>query len=366
MNRADRLARWILAHNGALLAALLALFAVLATGLKDVRFASTDKNFFSDTNQEFLEIEKIEDAFAQSDVVMIMVVPPEGQAFASETLSALRRMTEDAWQTPYVLRVDSTVNYTHSYAEGEDIFVEPLLAEDGEITGEDAARFEDIATTSDELLGRLISTDGTAYGINVDVVLPEDNPDGRREVAAFLDAQQDAWAADYPGFAFHSTGGVLGGLTLAQAAKDDATSLVPIAFVVAIVLLAFFLRSARAVAAGTAIVAGATVSTFGVSGWLGIELTAGTAISPLAVMVLTLASCVHMTLAWIRALEAGAENPALEALRVNLAPITVATVTTAIGFLGLNFADSPPLREMGDIVAIGLMFGLLAVFVFLP
>lgn len=367
MNRSDHLAGWILAHNRALLVGLLLLFVTLASGLKDVRFADSNRDFFGKTNQDFQQIELIEDAFAQSDAVMIMIVPPEGDAFSPDTLVALRRMTDDAWQTPYVLRVDSTVNYTHSYAEGEEIFVEPLLEEEGEITAEDATRFREIATTSDELLNRLISADGTAYGINVDIVLPEDDPSALREVATFLDEQRQQWVNDYPGFEFRSTGALLGGLTLSQAAKDDAITLVPIAFVVAIMLLALFLRSPRAVIGGTIVVAGATVATFGISGWMGIELTAGTAISPLAVMVLTLASCVHMTLAWIRAQEAGAAGSAAEeALGLNLAPITVATVTTAIGFLGLNFADSPPLRQMGNIVSLGLMFGLLAVFVFLP
>jgi predicted RND superfamily exporter protein len=137
--------------------------------------------------------------------------------------------------------------------------------------------------------------------------------------------------------------------------------------VAAIALFALFIRSARAVITSTLIVGAATLATFGVAGWLGIQLTAGTAISPLAVMVLTSASCVHMTLAWIRERETTDPHPAtLRALSTNLAPITVATITTAIGFLGLNFADSPPLREMGDIVAIGLIFGLLAVFVVLP
>ncbi|MEL7253206.1 MAG: MMPL family transporter [Pseudomonadota bacterium] len=367
MTQADRIAGWILAHTHALLLGLALLFLVLAAGLKDVRFSDTDRDFFGKTNQDFLQIERIEDAFARSEAVMFMIVPPKEEAFTPATLEALRRITNDSWQTPYVLRVDSAANYTHSYAVGDEIFVEPLLEEEGEITPADAARFRDIALASDELRNRLIAADGTAYGINLDVVIPDDDPTARPEVAAFLADLTATWAADYPGFEFYKTGALLGGLTLSQAAKDDALTLVPIAFVVAIALLALFLRSPRAVLGGTVIVASATIATFGISGWLGLELTAGTAISPLAVMVLTLASCVHMTLAWIRALESGAgEGAAHQALRINLAPITVATLTTSIGFLGLNFADAPPLREMGNIVAIGLIFGLCAVFVFLP
>ncbi|WP_050930936.1 efflux RND transporter permease subunit [Aestuariivita boseongensis] len=367
MSAADRITAWIFASQKGLLVTILLLFLALIAGLPHLRFGDDNRNFLGAGNADYLQIQKIEDAYAQSTTTMIMVIPPEGTAFEPATLDALRRMTTDSWQTPYVLRVDSAVNYSHSYAEGEDIIVEPLLEEDVDVTPEMAARFADIAPGSDELVNRLIAADGRAYGISIDVVLPDGVPEARRDVADFLAGQRAEWAADYPGFEFRSTGSVLGGLTLAQAARDDAITLVPLAFVAAIALLALFIRSARAVIASTLIVGAATLATFGVAGWLGIQLTAGTAISPLAVMVLTSASCVHMTLAWIRERETDDPHPAtLRALSTNLAPITVATVTTAIGFLGLNFADSPPLREMGDIVAIGLIFGLAAVFVVLP
>ncbi|TNF57321.1 MAG: hypothetical protein EP307_14180, partial [Rhodobacteraceae bacterium] len=183
----------------------------------------------------------------------------------------------------------------------------------------------------------------------------------------FLRAKRAEWQAAYPGTEIRLTGAVLGGLTLSQAARDDVVTLVPLAFISAVLILIFFLRSARAVIFSTMVVALGTVATFGIAGWFGIELTAGTAISPLAVMVLTSASCVHVVLAWARALERGdGEAATRHALAMNLAPVTVATVTTAIGFLGMNFADSPPLREMGNVVALGLLFAMLLVFFLLP
>ena len=162
VTRSDTVSAWILRRNSVLLIAVLGVFLALAAGLQNLRFANDNRNFLGDANAEFVEIRKIEDAYAQSTTVMIMVIPPEGQAFAPETLTALRRMTDDSWQTPYVLRVDSTVNYAHSYAEGEDIFVEALIPEDGEITPDMATRFADVALTSEELVNRLISADGRA------------------------------------------------------------------------------------------------------------------------------------------------------------------------------------------------------------
>jgi len=60
------------------------------------------------------------------------------------------------------------------------------------------------------------------------------------------------------------------------------------------------------------------------------------------------------------------EDSVRHALSENIGPVTVATLTTALGFLGLNFADAPPLQEMGNMVAFGLSYGMFAVFVLLP
>jgi hypothetical protein len=45
----------------------------------------------------------------------------------------------------------------------------------------------------------------------------------------------------------------------------------------------------------------------------------------------------------------------IESLRANVQPIFLTSITTAIGFLSLNFSDSPPFHDLGNLVAIGVM-----------
>jgi predicted RND superfamily exporter protein len=45
----------------------------------------------------------------------------------------------------------------------------------------------------------------------------------------------------------------------------------------------------------------------------------------------------------------------VESLRINLQPIFLTSLTTAIGFLSMNFSDAPPFRDLGNIVAMGVM-----------
>jgi len=354
------------------LAAMVA-FAVLivglAAGIPRLEFSSDSRGFFGRGNSEFVEVLQIEDTYTVSNTLLLMVVPPPGSAFAPDTLKTLQEMTEDAWQMPYALRVDSAINHMHSYAQDDDILVEPMLDEEAEITPEAAERFRELAMASDSLRNTLLSENGDAYGITMRVILPkeEDKAVARRDVEEFLRQLRSDWQASYPGWQVHVAGGLLGNSLLAQVAIEDIQYLVPVALLAVVVLFTLALGSVAAVAASVVVLVCATSATFGFAGWANVALTAGTAIGPLAVMVLVSTSCVHIVLGTIRAAETRREgDPFRYAIAQNIAPVTVSHLTTAFGFLCLNFAPSPPLAQMGNIVAFGLLVGHLSVFVLLP
>ena len=344
-----------------------ALIVFLAAGIPRLELSSNSRAFLSEGNQEYQNLVHLDETYAQSNTVLIMVVPPEGTAFDPETLKTLQSMTDDMWQVPYALRADSAVNHMHSYADGDDLFVEPLLDEFAEVTAESAERFRELAMASESLRNTLLSESGQAYGITVKFVLPDDQPDARTEVETYLRDLWTSWEAQNPGWAIHATGGIFGNSLLAQVALQDVTVLVPIALVAALCLFVLALGSWVAFGAILVVLTSATLATFGFAGWTNVALTAGTAISPMAVLVLVSTSCIHIMISTIRASEKGlSDTPLKYAIETNLAPVSVSHLTTAFGFLCLNFAASPPLANMGNIVAFGLLIGHLAVFSVLP
>ncbi|OAD19324.1 integral membrane protein [Candidatus Thiomargarita nelsonii] len=56
----------------------------------------------------------------------------------------------------------------------------------------------------------------------------------------------------------------------------------------------------------------------------------------------------------------------VESLRVNFQPIFLTSLTTAIGFLSMNFGDVPPFRDLGNIVAMGVMIAFILSVTLLP
>jgi predicted RND superfamily exporter protein len=367
MTLAERLSDFVLKRRWWLFCGLAAVLVLLAAGLPRLQVSDDNRAFFGAANQEFVDLQRNDETYTLSTVLLLMVIPPEGTAFDPDTLRALQQMTEDAWQMPYALRVDSPINHMHSYAIEDEILVEPMLDEFADVTPEAAERFRELALASDDMRNMLLSADGTAYGITVRMVLPEDQPGIRRQTEAALRDMIGDWRAELPGWEIRATGAMLGNNLLARVAVEDIAFLVPLAFLAVTILFALAMGSALKVIASLSVLFASTVATYGFAGWTGVELTAGTAISPLAVMVLVSTSCVHIILAWIRTTEGGVvANPFRHALSENMAPVTVSHLTTAFGFLCLNFSPAPPLADMGNIVAFGLIFGHLAVFIILP
>ena len=59
--------------------------------------------------------------------------------------------------------------------------------------------------------------------------------------------------------------------------------------------------------------------------------------------------------------------PAMEeSLRINLQPVFLASATTAIGFLTMNFSEVPPFNHLGTLVSVGVLVSFLLTISFLP
>lgn len=166
---ARAVARLLVRHD--LLALLLGIILIGAVGLglRNLELASDNRNFFGADNPEIDAVLRLEDTYSNSDTVFFALVSRDG-AFTPETLAHLQDFTEDAWQLPYALRVESLANYSHSRADSDEILVEELIPPDSEIDAAAADRIREIALASPELVNRLVSEDGRALGIQVNQI----------------------------------------------------------------------------------------------------------------------------------------------------------------------------------------------------
>ena len=329
----------------------------MAAGTRYLTVSDDLRTMLSKDNPQLIAFDVLEATYSASNTVLIAIAPREGSVFTRETLGAIEELTAAAWQAPYSGRVDSLTNYTHSRALGDELIVEPLVEDAHSLSDADLARIEEVSLHVTELAGRLVSHDGRVSGLAINFVMPEVRDKAVFEATDYLHAMLDAARADHPEVAYYLTGNVVLNRTLADAVEHDMGVLVPIAFLVIVVGAALLLRSVLGTLAIVFVILFALSTTMGFAGWLGLVLSPTTTVMPVVVMVVAVAASVHIIAVALWHIRRGLDRNAAiaESLRTNAWPVFLTSVTTAIGFLSLNASDSPPYRELGNLVAFGVL-----------
>jgi predicted RND superfamily exporter protein len=331
---------------------------IAAYGGSKLTFKSDYRVFFGEENPQLTEFERIQATFTKNDGVAFIVAPKSGTVFDEKTLTAIHALTMDAWQIPYSSRVDSITNYQHTTADGDDLVVADLVLEPELLSGMDLDLLKSIVLNEPVLHKKLISEDASVTIVNATVQLPGIDPVTELpEVVAKVRQIQDGFQQNHPELNVYLSGMIMMNNTFSESALGDNASLVPLMFGVVALVMILLLRTISGSVATIIVVMFSIVTTMGLAGWTGFYLTGPSASAPTVIMTLAVADCIHILTTMLYEMRQGAEKrqAIVDSLRINFQPILLTSVTTAIGFLSMNFSDSPPFRDLGNLVAIGVM-----------
>ncbi len=336
---------------------------VLAAGARNIIVVDVDvRNHFGHDDPHIIALEQLENTYALSDSALVAVAPKTGTIFSQEALVAIEELTERLWHTPFVTRVDSITNYSHSEGFEDELVVEPLVADAGSLGEDDLERIERIALGTREVAGRFVSRDGRVAGLVVSVTLPEDRERGKEEVTDFLAATIASSREENPAFGYHVTGELALNRAMRDAINEETAILGPIAFGTMLLVALLLLRSIWGTIAIALMLIAVMLSALGFTGWTGMKLFGESGAALFVLMAVTVAHSVHVIEGMAAGLRQGMDRKqaAIHSTQVNAWPVFLTSLTTAIGFLSLNFAEMPPFKVMGNIVA----FGVLCAFVY--
>ena len=372
----SRLGGWAIELRWPIIGAALVLVGIAASGTAFLEFSADDRIYFSRDNPQLLASEAMENTYGETSNVFFAVVPGDRDATSALALEAALWLTEQSWQIPHATRVDSLTNYQHTTAEEDDILVRDLV--DGTTLGDDErSRIRAIALAEPLLSGRLIARDGGASGVNVTVTLPgEDQMREGSRVAEFSYGLADQVRERFPGIDVRVTGLVIFNQSFMEVSLRDLQILVPASFAAMTLMLVLLTGGLGGTFAIMLVVALSVLAAVGLGGWVGLPMTAPSAIAPVVVLTVAIASCVHIFSSLVHHMRSEASRPSadrspggsppplggggpkrnaiVESMRVNLQPVFLACLTTAFGFLSMNFSESPPLRHLGTFVAFGV------------
>ncbi|MBA53916.1 MAG: hypothetical protein CMK89_05620 [Pseudomonadales bacterium] len=346
----------------------LTLLILLSGQLLHMAFNGNVNVMFDEDDPYYQRLQQLNQDFIESHYLVVLIKPGNETIYNNEALRIIRELSDAMERLPHVVRVDALTNFPHLQVEGDSLSVVNLIPDQATLTQDQIADIQRYARQEQQLQGRLVSPNERATALFASVALPDEHLTSILELSRQALLLKQDFERRYPDAELHLNGDIAIENAMLQVTMDDILRVNPLVFATIFILLGIFLRSIMAIVATGAVVIAATGLSSSIHVLLGFEMNPITMMAPAIIMILAVADSVHvLTLYRISCGEGQTPTQAMtNSLRRNLGPVFWTSVTTAVGFLGMNFGDSPPFRTMGNMAAIGVLFAFVCTFTVLP
>ena len=342
---------------------------LLGTGTSKLYMDGSNEVFFSADNPELLAFHKLENTYTKHDNVIIVLAPKDGNVFSKSTLSAIENMTTASWQMPYSSRVDSITNFQYTEAVEDDLIVRDMVTDANSLSDDEVKKVKQAVLSEPMLFKQLISEKGHVTGINVTLqIAPLERTMATAEIAEYTRAMKADLNVSDPNIDVYLSGMVMMDDAFNTSAINDVSKLLPFSFACMMLLLAILVGRFFGTVVTFLVILFSIIAAMGVGGMLGYPLTGVSSSTPIIIMTVAIANCIHVLTTYAQSLKGGQSKKEAMAnsLRINLQPVFLASATTAIGFLTMNFSEVPPFNHLGTLVAIGVLLSFALSITFLP
>ncbi len=364
----DFLGDWVVRHRWWIILLTVPAIGLAAWGIRHLHINNDTRVFFGEQNPQYQALKALEHTFSNEQNVLFIVAPKDGNVFTRQTWTAITELTDAGWQVPYSSRVNSVANYQYTRGEGDDLIVEALVSDPETMSDDQFETAREVTLAQQTILNRLISPSGHVAGVFVSLAMPSEHRKATPEVAKAATAILEDVRHRYPQIDFYLTGSVMVDQAFGEASKRDFATLAPAMFFTMAIIIGLALRSFFGVLAALTVIGLSMLTGLGLAGWMGIPLTAASASGPGLILTLAVADCVHILSTMLHLMREGVprRKAIAQAVQINLKAVFLTSITTVIGFLSLNFSESPPFRDLGNMVGLGVMAAFFCSVLLLP
>ena len=357
----------ILNNRFKILFLLICILLISSSGARFLYFDNDYRTFFGKDNPQLKAFEQLQKTYTKIDNINFAIDPGANKVNTLKVLSAVEKLTEMSWQIPFSIRVDSLSNFQHTEVEGDDLIVRDLYENAKNLT-EDEKKLVDLISISDPIIaGKLHDKKHRSTSVNVTLQMPGKSPDEivlvaqeARKIAKKIEEEFDIKIR-------------LGGIVFLnnaflEASMKDMSSLIPLMYLVILIITYILIRSVIATFFVLLVIIPSITISMGLAGWMGVGLTPPSASAPQIITTLAVADSIHILVVMFNKMREGLtqRESLLYSMKVNAKPVFLTSITTALGFLSLNFSDSPPFHDLGNMTAIGVMAAWINSMVLLP
>ncbi len=373
----EKLSAAAIRHPVACIIAWLIATGIGASAMPYLNVDASYRSFFAPGDPLVERLDEMQANYSTGDSVILLVKKQNGSLINHQGLTAIEKLTAAAWKLPKSMRVDSLSNFPYSRSSGDDLHVAEFIKDAANLTADQIEQIKKDIEAEPLLIDRLITKDGHASL----VVVTFTDETGKslkvnQEIYTAALALREEMNNRFPGITFHVTGVVPGNAAFTNAATADGQILIPLSLFCALLAMFIYLwyESGRLATAGKSLLAAfavinaAVLIPMGLMSWLGISANNVTSIIPIVILTLAVADSLHILVTYYQRLQAGesSQDALRESLRLNAEAVWLTSATTMMGFMTLNFSESPPFQQMGNLVALGVFTAWLSAITLLP
>jgi predicted RND superfamily exporter protein len=341
--------KWIL-----LIAALL--IVAMGVGLKHVHKDPSVDAFVPNDHPAALARDRASELFGIEDPIVLGIVANDNQlAFTADIIQALGSIQQEVRGLDNVKKnaLISILTENAIYGDEGDLLVEPILPT-GEVTDNKALIALERLRSMPMMDGLLASQNGDTLTLIIPVQDANHATQTYQQVLAIGQAHR-------PGNTeVHVTGVASMNGRLAQMVNQDTRIFIPMAIVTALLVIFAALREWRGLPGPLLVIAGSAAMTVGLMGWLDARYYLITTALPVIIMAISIADSLHVSTIFLEKCRVEPNKSKAELLLATLnqtfLPVTLTTVTTVAGFVGLAIGSSmQPIAEFGWFAASGVI-----------
>ena len=314
------------------------------------------KAFIPAGHEALIADAKAAEIFGLSDTIAIAVITEDGSSvFTPEILTLIDDLSAEIASLPNI-RFDRIASLaTESSISGEDgsVFIDPYVdpfAMDAAFARDSQARWSQMLPHR----GTLVTEDGSGALVLAELIDAAIADETYQAVLAMTERFQ------VDGIELHVAGpGAVSGY-LSRYIDEDARKLQPLVFVLVLGFIFLAFRRGAALPGPLLVVIGSTAGSLGLMAWLGIPYYAITNALPVIIVAISVADAIHILSSYYQLREqheaADTRDLVVQAMAQMARPITLTTITTIAGFLGIAIMSiMPPITWFAIFASIGVL-----------
>lgn len=335
-------------------------FILFTMGGNYIKSNYTPRIWFDDDYPAIVNLDNFEKRFG-GDQFLAVGYFTENELISEKSFDLIKKLTDDLWLLPDIIRVDSLTNFNNIKAEDNDINIVPLASDPLDIE-----KLKEEIKDIDEIKNYIISNDYKFTIIYAQMRPLFGKSPNYTKVMTELQKTIKKYKSDNNHFVL--MGNVNVTYAFREISKTDNAKTIPFMFAFIFILLILSFRSISGVFSPLLISLVTIGSTFGIMGHFDFVYNSILAAIPGVLLAICLADTVHiMSTFYYQYYHGKTLKEALDySLNKNFIATILTTVTTSISFYTISFTELTPIHDLGVLASLGTILAWFNTYLFLP